>query len=98
MSAYIHIPSKIRVTGVARVTTYCERPNSLALMPVTRFRGCSYTRCNAAKTCNARTSPRPLRADARRTRLQRGFRWLRSQNIGRGIKRYTMREMLNNDS
>lgn len=98
MRLLIHPPFKIRVTGVTRVTAYAKRPNSLVLTPVTRLRGCSYTRCNAAQTCNARTSSRPLRADARRTRLQRVFRWLRSQNIGRGIKRYTMREMPNNDS
>lgn len=66
MSAYIRIPSKSRVTGVTRVTTYAKRPNSLALTPVTRWHGWFYTRCNAAQMCNAKTPPHPLMAEVRR--------------------------------
>lgn len=97
MSTYIHIPSKIRVTGVTRVTTCGERPNSLAPTPVTRLRVFSYTRCNAVQTCNAKKSPRLLRADVRRTLIQRDSRWLRLQNAGRGIGRYTLPETLGDD-
>lgn len=97
MSAYIHIPFKIRVTGVTRVTTCGERPNSLAPPLVTRLRVFSYTRCNAAQTCNAKKSPRLLRADVRRTLIQRDSGWLRLQNTGRGIGRYTLLETLGDD-
>lgn len=97
MSAYIHTPSKIRVTGVTRVTLYAKRPNSLAPTPVTRLRFFSYTRCNAVQTCNTKKIPRLLRADVRRTLIQRDSRWLRLQNAGRGIGRYTWPETLGDD-
>lgn len=59
MSTYIRTSSKSGVTGVTRVTTYAKRPNSLAFTPVTRMLSSPYSRCNSAKTCNAKPSPRP---------------------------------------
>lgn len=59
MNVTIHILSKISVTGVTHVTTATKRPNSLTVRLVTRLLGCSYTRCNSAQTCNAKTSPPP---------------------------------------
>lgn len=96
MNVRFHILPKIGVTGVTHVTTATKRLNSLTLRLVTRLRGCSYTRCNSAQMCNAKTSHFPT-AGRCLPRTERGFRWLRSQNIGRGIKAETMREPLTND-
>jgi hypothetical protein len=96
MNVRIHILSKIGVTGVTHVTTATKRPNSLTFRLVTRLRGLSYTRCNSAQTCNAKTSPRPP-AGRRLPRADKGFRWLRSQNIGRGIETHKTHETLTDD-
>lgn len=93
MSKPIHSPSKIHVTSVTRVTTFAEHPDSLAFIAVTRLRDLPYTRCNAALVCNARLSPPLLRANVRRAWLQHDSRWLRLQNGGRGIERYTLRDL-----
>lgn len=93
MSKPIHSPSKIHVTSVTRVTPHAKRPDSLASAPVTRLRYFRYTSCNAALTCNARLSLPLLRANVRRAWLQRDSRWLRLQNGGRGIERYTLRDL-----
>lgn len=93
MSKPIHSPSKIHVTSVTRVTPHAKRPDSLAFTAVTRLRDLPYTRCNAALACNARLSPRLLRANVRYEWLLRDSRWLRLQNGGRGIERYTLRDL-----
>lgn len=93
MSANILTHSKIRVTGVTRVTFYAKRPNSLAFEPVTRLRDCLDTPCNAALVCNAKLSPRLLQATVQGALLQPNSRWLRLQNEGRGIERYTLRDL-----
>lgn len=96
MSAHIQPPFKTGVTSVTRVTHLVERPVPLASMPVTHPSGLSYTRCNVPSACNTKISALLLRADALRV-MKEGFRWLRLQNIGRGIKAHTMREPLTND-
>lgn len=98
MRVLIHPSSKSGVTRVTRVTHLTNPLNSLAFFPVTRSCDIQYSPCNAALLCNARTSPHLLQAEVRRSRLKRDSRWLCLQNAGRGIERYTMREMLNNDS
>ena len=98
MSAYIRTPFKSGVTGVARVTTYTKCPKSLACTPVTRLRSCSYTGCNPAQTCNARTSPRPLRADLHRSSAKGLSLVTLPKYRARDQALHTMREMLNNDS
>jgi hypothetical protein len=85
MNALIHTTSKIRVTSVTRVTMLAKHPDSLALKLVTRLHGCSYTRCNSAQTCNAKTSPRPA-AGYSLPRADSELSLVRSQNIGRGIE------------
>ena len=96
MNVGFHILPKNGVTGVTHVTTVTKRLNLLTLRLVTRLRGCSYTRCNSAQTCNAKTRLRPA-AGRCLLRADKGLRWLRSQNIGRGIKAETMLELLTND-
>jgi hypothetical protein len=90
MSASIHPSSEIHVTGVTRVTTFAKCPYSLACPLVTHLSDFTYTPCNASLACNAKLSPRLLRAGARRPWLKRDSRWLRQQNAGRGIARYTL--------
>jgi len=97
MRSLIHPPSKSRVTRVTGVTLATNPLNSLALSRVTRLSDSPYTPCNAVQTCNAKKSPRLLRADVRRTLIQRDSRWLRLQNAGRGIGRYTLPETLGYD-
>lgn len=93
MSAPFHPSSKIHVTGVTRVTTSAKRPNSLAFPPVTRLSDFTYTPCNASLACNAKLSPRLLRAGVRRAWLKRDSRWLCQQNPGRGIERYALGDL-----
>lgn len=97
MNTHTHTPSKIHVTGVTRVTTFAKHPDSLAFTAVTHLRDLPYTRCNAALVCNARISPPLLRANVRRSWLQRDSRWFRLQYAGRGIEHYTMPEILGDD-
>lgn len=95
MSTSIQPPSKIHVTGVTRVAAFAKHPESLAFAAVTRLRHFPYTRCNAAQMCNARPNPRLLRAELRLTLQKHDSRWLRPQNAGRGIARYTLRTIGN---
>jgi len=97
MRVLIHPSSKSGVTRVTRVTQLTKRLNSLAFFPVTRSCDIQHSPCNADLLCNARTSPHLLQADVRRSRLKRDSRWLRLQNIGRGIEHYTMLEILSDD-
>lgn len=97
MRSLIHPLSKSGVTGVTGVTLDTKQLNLLAFSLVTRLSGSPYTPCNAAATCNAKVSPHLLRADVRHVRLKREFRWLRLQVAGRGIERYTMFEILEDD-
>ena len=90
MRLLIHPPSKSHVTCVTRVTTLAKHPVSLAFPPVTRLSDFTYTPCNASLACNAKLSPRLLRAGVRRPWLKRDSRWLRQENAGRGIERYTL--------
>lgn len=91
MNSPIQPPFEIHVTGVTRVTTVAKHPNSLAFTSVTRLSNYPYTSCDAARTCNAQLILNSLLADARHVWSQSGSRWLRLQNIGRGIERHTLR-------
>jgi hypothetical protein len=91
MSTSIHPPSKIHVTGVTRVTVFANRQDSLALASVTRLHDFPYTRRNAALRCNAGTSPSLAAGHCSAFWLECKSRWLRLQDAGRGIVRYTLR-------
>lgn len=91
MSNPIQSPTKIHVTGVARVTTFAKHLSSLAFTPVTRLCNYPYTLCDAGLLCNAQLNLRSLLADARGMWSQSDSRWLRLQNVGRGIECYAKR-------
>lgn len=68
MSAPIHTPFKIHVTGVTRVTPLAKLPNSLGFSLVTRISSFTYTARNAGETCNRRNNLCPLLAITSKTR------------------------------
>jgi len=84
----LHIPSplQIHVTGVTRVTTFAKRPDPLGFPSVTLMSNFPYTSCDAAQRCNARATPRLLRADLGCNRPRGVYRWKRLHDTGRGIE------------